>query len=136
MDSRLAGLLKCNLFFSGFMTAFSITILLVFNPDLAVPEYTIWQFVFVTCSFLSFLPLIIQSKNIDVMCNFETKKLDPQRVQDDHLFAVFFAVIFWLAASLAGIISLLPLTASFLGVSLAYYFAHLSRKHTITSINF
>lgn len=70
------------------------------------------------------------------MCNFETKKLDPQRVQDDHLFAVFFAVIFWLAASLAGIISLLPLTASFLGVSLAYYFAHLSRKHTITSINF
>lgn len=51
------------------------------HPDLALPVFTIWPLGFVIGSFLLFPPLIIQSKNVDAICDFQAKTLDPQRVQ-------------------------------------------------------
>jgi hypothetical protein len=65
-------------------------------------------------------PLIIQTRKIDVTCDFQPEKLDPLRVQAGKIFAISIAAIIWVLAGLTGIINLLPLWSSILGLLIAF----------------
>lgn len=120
LDSRLPDAGHQNLFFSGVMTVITLIGVIIFNPPQPQFEFITAQVVFIAGSILLFIPLILQTRKIQVVCDFQPDMLNPIRVQVGQLFAITTAVITWLMAGLVGITSLLPLWGSLLGLSLAY----------------
>lgn len=120
LDSLLPDAGHQNLFFPGVMTIITLIGVIIFNPLQPQFEITTAQVVFIAGSILLFIPLILQTGKILVVCDFQPDMLNPIRVQVGQLFAITTAVITWLMAGLAGITSLLPLWGSLFGLSLAY----------------
>ena len=128
LDSSLPEPSKQNLLFAGIMTALTIISLFVNNPLPIQPELVSGQLFFVIGSLLLFIPLIVQTRGIEVICDFQPEKVYPTRVQAGQLFSISAAVIIWLLQGLNGIINLLPLWSSIIAVSLAYITITLVKK--------
>jgi hypothetical protein len=120
LDSRLPEPGRQNLFFSGLMIAITLVAVGFLQPPLPQFEIVPAELAIIAGSILLFIPLIIQTRKIGVICDFQPEKLNPIRVQAGQILAITVAVISWLLAGRAAFTSLLPLWSSLIGLSLAY----------------
>ena len=128
LDSRLADSIKRHLLFAGIMAALTIAGLFISKPEFPKFEFTPGQLIFVIVSVLLYFPLVLHSRNVDVICDFQPERLNPIRVQIGQIFAISSVVLVWLFAATPGITSIFPLWGSILGVSIAYLLTTLISK--------
>ena len=88
LDSRLNEPLQRNLLFTGIMTALTVIILLIWRPIIPQVERESGQLIFVIGAILLFTPLVRDSKNVDVVCDYQPQKLNPTRLQTGQVFAI------------------------------------------------
>ena len=105
---------------SGLMAFLTLTSILIFKPTSPSIETTPAQLVFVISATLLFIPLVLHTRKINVICDYQPERLKPVRVQAGQVFAISSAILVWIIAGYSGIIALLPLWSSFIGLSAGY----------------
>jgi len=117
LEAWLGELRKRYLLFSGLMAVLTLISIFIFRPLSPSIETTPAQIVFVISATLIFIPLIFNTRRIEVICDYQPEKLKPVRVQAGQVFAISSAILVWLIAGFSGIVDLLPLWSSFIGLS-------------------
>jgi hypothetical protein len=128
LDSRLSDPKKQNLFFSGIMTIFTIVSLLIQKPAVTQTEIFPAEFFFVIGVILLFMPLIVHSRDTEVICDFSEKEINPLRVQASQIFTITSVTLVWLIQGRHGIINLMPIWSSIIALSIAYLLTALLKK--------
>jgi hypothetical protein len=83
--------------------------------DVEIPLATLAALVVISALFV---PVVIASKNVQSECDFTGVPITPQRVQTGQLFALFAAVILVILNGQSGVIAVLPVWATMLGISM------------------
>lgn len=108
------------LFLSGFMAFLTLASFLILKPLFPSKGITPAQVGFVISVALVFIPLVLHTRKIEVICDYQPERLKPVRVQAGQVFAISSAILVWIIAGYSGIIALLPLWSSFIGLSVGY----------------
>ena len=108
------------LFLSGFMAFLTLASFLILKPLFPSKGITPAQVGFVISVALVFIPLVPHTRKIEVICDYQPERLKPVRVQAGQVFAISSAILVWIIAGYSGIIALLPLWSSFIGLSVGY----------------
>jgi hypothetical protein len=120
LDSRLHTPKIQNLFFSGIMTILTIGSFFILKPAAPQMEIISTELFFVICVVLLFIPLIVHSRRIELVCDFSAEKINPLRLQTSQIFVITAATLVWLFQSRNGLIGLLPIWSSIIAVSLVF----------------
>ncbi len=120
LDSRLSSPKKQNFIFSGIMTILTVVSLIILEPAALQKEISSPELFFVIGVIVLFIPLIIHTRKIDLMCDFPNETINPLRVQVSQIFAVTAGTLVWLYKGKNGLNDLLPVWSSIIAVSLAY----------------
>jgi len=120
LEARLGESRNRYLLLSGFMAFLTLASLLILKPLSPSNRITLVQIGFVISVALVFIPLVLHTRTIEVICDYQPERLKPVRVQAGQVFAISSAILVWIIAGYSGIIALLPLWSSFIGLSVGY----------------
>lgn len=120
LDSRLPTPKNQNLIFSGIMALLTVLIASISGTDLPQINPSIPELFFVAVVVLLFIPLIKQSRYIDVFCDLPGETINPLRLQVSQIFAISTVSFVWILKGKIGFIELLPIWSSIVAVSTVF----------------
>ncbi len=128
LDSRLPDPKKKNLYFSGIVMVLTILSFYVQKP--AAPQANIFstESFIVIGVILLFTPLIAHSRNTQVICDFPGETINPLRLQIGQFLAITIVTLVWIIQGIDGIIALIPVWGSIVGLSIAFLAIYLMVK--------
>jgi hypothetical protein len=122
LDSRLPPPFPRHLYFSLLMVGITLISVFYLKPGLPRIIITGNELIYLSIIVILYLPLIISSRDITSVCDYTEEKLNPLRIQTTQIFALLTGMIVWLLQGISGLISVIPLWAAVVGVSLYYLF--------------
>ncbi len=128
LDTRLPNPKNQNLYFSGIVFILTILSLIFLKPAVSKAEIFSAELFFVIGVILLFIPLIVHSRNTQVICDFPGEEINPVRLQTGQIFAITSATLVWLFQGRNGIFDLLPVWSSIIALSIAYLATTLLNK--------
>jgi hypothetical protein len=120
LEAWLGKLRNRYLVLSALMALLTLASFLIFKPWIPSTGIPLAQVGFVISVALVFIPLVLHTRKIEVICDYQPERLKPVRVQAGQVFAFSSAILVWIIAGYSGIIALLPLWSSFIGLSVGY----------------